>query len=80
MSLSRNYFTELTNYYPNIQFEEFYGWYAKISGTATKGKMMSGMALKFAKAMRNYNGESVREEAKRLILATAEREQGERTS
>lgn len=32
------------------------------------------MALKFAKAMRQYNGESVREEAKRLIIACVERE------
>jgi hypothetical protein len=37
------------------------------------------MALKFAQAMRNYNGESIREEAKRLILAQAERSAIERS-
>jgi len=57
-----------------IEFEEFFGWYDKNAKSAGKGKMMGSMALKFAKAMRNYNGESVREEAKRLILACAERE------
>jgi len=62
-----------------VEFEEFYGWYEKNSAAAMKGKMMGGMALKFAKAMRNYNGESVREEAKRLILACAEREMEEKT-
>ena len=62
-----------------VEFEEFYSWYKDNSEGAKKGKMMSGMALKFAKAMRNYNGESVREEAKRLILANAEREATEKS-
>ncbi|GMH51252.1 hypothetical protein TrST_g10856 [Triparma strigata] len=62
-----------------IDFEEFFGWYQKNAGAATKGKAMGSMALKFAKAMRQYNGESVREEAKRLILACAEREAEEKS-
>jgi len=62
----------------SINFEEFFGWYQGHAEAASKGKMMGGMALKFARAMRNYNGESIREEAKRLIIACAEREAEER--
>ncbi len=61
-----------------INFEEFYAWYQKNAAAAAKGKGFGAMALKFAKAMRNYNGESIREEAKRVIIATGEREAEER--